>query len=704
MFPAFTAAHAWVAGAARGDPARSARAALARTVDRWSYALLLAVPATMLLTRGTPAWRHALGAVFVAVLFGKVALLVATLYRVAVAPGEPGGPDPPALGRQLGLAAGLLHLLLTPYVVAAVSTAGDEHVYLLNVHSLLVDGDVDIRDNVARGDWKAFYWGRPAPWSASFIGFPALLLPGYAAFAALLPHPLAGRLGATLTVALFATLLGVQLYRLCRELGASRPAAFWTWLTLGLSVPVLVGAGHVYPEIPAAWAALAGVRALLRLPADRRALPLVLALAAGLVLLKDRYAPMALGLVLWAVARLAGSRRRAAGVLLLGVALVAALALARVGPLPEILPNLRTLQHRLGLAWHPLMTRAVLGLFLDQEFGLLFYGPHWALALPGAVWLLRRRPWPALGLLAVVAFQVLAIVRFRWDQWDAGWTPPPRFLLAVALLLGPFVAEAFDRGRGRLLAVFNTVGLAWSGVLAVGLSVVPFWRYNDLDGRSTLVQLAGRWLELDLARFVPSLRAPTRWTWIALWILAALALAALVAAARRRQAPGPGWGVGAVVLRPVPAAALLGGIALAWLAAAALVPTWSLEAEAMQRSGGIGFGSFQNQPVLWVLHRDGELSERIVTWPGTLEILVLAGGFTTTGARPQLTVLLDETIVASWPLTAGRNHWTRRVYRVQTPTGFGRPTLTLRVSGLLDDRRGRRVQHAFLDRVELRRP
>ena len=72
--------------------------------------------------------------------------------------------------------------VLAPYVATAVSSGGDETGYLLNVESLRADGDLDVRNNVARGDAAAYYWGPPPtePWSRSFPGVAALLLPGYA--------------------------------------------------------------------------------------------------------------------------------------------------------------------------------------------------------------------------------------------------------------------------------------------------------------------------------------------------------------------------------------------------------------------------------------------------------------------------------------------------------------------------------------------
>ena len=93
-------------------------------------------------------------------------------------------------------------------------------------------------------------------------------------------------------------------------------------------------------------------------------------------------------------------------------------------------------------------------------------------AIVPALW--RRQRGATVGLMALVAFYLLVVLKYRWYQWDAGWTPPPRFILPAAPLLIPFVAAAIEALRGPALAAFYTVCLAWSGVLTWSLALVPF--------------------------------------------------------------------------------------------------------------------------------------------------------------------------------------------------------------------------------------
>jgi hypothetical protein len=713
LFPAFTLLHErllrW--SAARGLPEGPARRG--RAWDRGSYVLLPLFVLLMVTWPAVGSWRLPFALFFVTVLAAKVLAVVLVGYRAWVAAAgreeaEAAGGDPLPAGRYLFWTAFLLYAFAGAYVATALSTAGDEHLYLLNAQSLYADRDLDLHNNVEQRDDARFYWGRrnPKVLTRPFLGFPALLLPGYALGSALLPgYPLGARLGAVLTIGACAALMGAQVYRLCRDLGASAMGSLWAWLVVALTPPVLVNSAHVYPELPAALLAVVGVRALLRLPASTwPALGIVAASAAALVFLKDRYLPIALGLFAWAVVGL-WRRRRGLALGLVGALVAAGAYVLAVDPLPWLLPNFRRAGHLWGVlgSWNTWMPQALLGLFLDQEFGLLYYAPHWALAAPGVLLLWRRRPAAAIALVAIVVLYVAAVVKWRWLQWDAGWTPPPRFVLCATPLLAPFVAEVFDRGRGRVLATVNTLCTTWSAGLGFVLVLQPFWRYNNLDGRSTLVQLAGGALGLDLARFLPSLRFPTDWTW---GILAACLLLLLAGCwywrAGRYTGGAEGWGAGSVLLAPVPAAGLVAGLLIVWTVLAVTVPTWAVDGPAMRHSAGIQFGSYQHQDVVWVMTRPGEVSERIVTWPGVTEITIVAGGYSTIAGKPGMRLFLDQTEVQAWRLEAGRR-WVKREYTARAQTGFGRPVLRLEFSDLVDRRDAGQMQHAWVGRVRLKR-
>ena len=153
---------------------------------------------------------------------------------------------------------------------------------------------------------------------------------------------------------------------------------------------------------------------------------------------------------------------------------------------------------------------------------------------------------------------------------------------------------------------------------------------------------------------------------------------------------------------PMPGARYPLYLLLLWLGAAAVVPTWAVEAEAMHHSGGIQYGSYATQPILWVVPRNAELWEPIVTWPGRTRVTIRAGGLTTTGQAPRMTLVVDGRTIETWVLEAGLGSWREATYTASIRTGFGRPVLALRFTDTLDRRSPPRLQHAYVDRIQLR--
>ena len=412
LFPTFTAVHFRLARVVA--PAAGPAVAAVRRWDWRSHVVLALLPGLAPgVARHGPGWRLALGAFFVT---AAVRQDPAPRRRRSTARGSI-GPSPTTTRRScrerpsfLGAAALLLYAGLAPYVITAVSTAGDEPLYLMSTHSLLVDRDFVLENNTQQGDSAGIYWARGQPWAGQggFLALPVLLLPGYGAARALLDgYPLAGRLGATLVIALCAALAGAVAYRLCRDLGCSRPASFWAWVTLALTPPFIVASGHVYPEVPAVLAGLLGVGAILRMPERPwTGIVGVVASAVALMLLKERFLSLSLVLLAWGVFRLARRSRLAPLALLAGLGLAGA-AVVLAARMPALFPYAAHLRFRHFLGWNRDMVVALLGLVADQEFGLLFYAPAWVLAAAGVPALWRRQREATIGLLGLVGGYVL---------------------------------------------------------------------------------------------------------------------------------------------------------------------------------------------------------------------------------------------------------------------------------------------------------
>jgi hypothetical protein len=556
------------------------------------------------------------------------------------------GRRPPALFFWLPLTA---YLAILPWSAAHHQPDGDEPYNLLVTHSLAYDGDADLANNYAAGDWRRFMERPIAPQPGDPVGHHGEI---YSRHNALLPlalvpaYRLAGRAGAQVMMALLTAALAWLTLRLGRHYAAGRPGeALAACGLMALGPPLVLYSYQIWVEVPAAVLTLLALDAILDLAALAPSAPLGPAPGAGtaggaaaplpdvpaaapadgahrrwrvwaaillpvvlLPLLKIRFILIAVPLVAlagWEAARQPRLRRRVAALALLLAALVGGILLynqhlfsnpLKIHDLAEIDPSRHT--------WLDYLAGG-LGLFYDAAFGLFGLAPLWLLVLPGlALLIARRHPLPA--HLAVLVLPYLMIVVPR-GEWYGGWSPPFRYaLIALPLLalgLVPLLATRHRPGARALLGGLGALTL----VLTLCWLVVPGWTYNFADGRTHLLdELSGR-LGADVARFFPSSVRPRAATWIWPPVSTALVLGAWWLPGRRRrarggEASGEEAASGAGAARP---GAALAGVA-AVLAAAALLPiaAWRLPTRVIEmedpqvvKSGG------ELYPERWVVER-----------------------------------------------------------------------------------------------------
>jgi hypothetical protein len=194
---------------------------------------------------------------------GVVLLLVgAALALGPVLPRSARVPLPPAwalfvLAALVASAIGLRH-------ARAVEPSGDEIDYLMMAQSVWREGDLDLRDNFARGDHLEYLGGydrmpggarradgRPYPTHSA--GLPVLLAPAYA---------LGGRLACVVLLALLAAGLSLLVRDLARRSGADEASALVAWAAAA-GPPALFYTAFLYTEVPAAFAIALALRLLL---------------------------------------------------------------------------------------------------------------------------------------------------------------------------------------------------------------------------------------------------------------------------------------------------------------------------------------------------------------------------------------------------------------------------------------------------------
>jgi len=418
-------------------------------------------------------------------------------------------------------------------VEEGVTFSGDEPNYLLTTHSLLYDGDINLANNYANQDYFHFYdkadnprlklgvyaqYGRKGKdyvYPINLPGISVLMLPWY-----WLSQLFAGKALTFIlkgSLAVWAVLLGLQIYLLARDLWKREGLAVGLWLFYSFSSPVLFYALHLYPEIPIALFSVYIYRKI----TSGRALSNASLLFMGFLLgtfawfgLKYNFilAPLVL-VALWHLWKHQRPRSRILLFLVfpvLGTALFYYFVYTLYGTFSPfavyegIISPERS--QALKAAWlaYPLWARTdtLFDYFLDQRDGLLLYAPFYILMFAGAVEAFRRskREIFELGLIALPF-----LLNYAFFTHRQGYCPQGRVLAPIswigAILIGHFLAA----NRNRIFAALARLAAAATAAVTVLLLARPTALYQPTTHE--FIQRPGElflWLS-SIKTFLPSL-------------------------------------------------------------------------------------------------------------------------------------------------------------------------------------------------------
>jgi hypothetical protein len=129
---------------------------------------------------------------------------------------------------------------------------------------------------------------------------------------------------------------------------------------------------------------------------------------------------------------------------------------------------------------------AVLGVLFDREAGLLTFAPLYAFAAAG-VWLCLRRDWRRVAVLLVPFCVQLGFVSLDIQEWQGGYSPPPRYIVCItpipAVLAAIGCATAVRATVGR---VVWHVGLVYTALVTLVLVANSRLQYHTHDGVNNL--------------------------------------------------------------------------------------------------------------------------------------------------------------------------------------------------------------------------
>ncbi len=488
-------------------------------------------------------------------------------------------PDMSGIGRRLVFTISLAIFLAAGWrVTTTLGPTGDEPHFLVLTQSLLADHDLRVENNYENRDFSAYYRGNLRPhlgragadgarYSVHAPGTAGLVLPGYA---------LAGYHGAVATTGIVTAIVATLIYVVSRTI-AGPSSALLVWIATAFAVPLGVHSWMVYPEVPAALVTALVALWLVSSPPTAawswvwRGLVL-----ATLPWIHLKFLPLMIAAAIVFIAR---SGRRLRSLVLVGPIAVSGLLWLGVtysmyGLLNPLAPYMtggtasggQAVTHANGAlgvsvgilafgAWTLAgnIPQGVLGLLLDQEYGLLILSPAFVLVVPGLYVGLKKPEERGLVVTLALLSLILVLTVASFEMWWGGASAPARFLVPIVPLVAPMSAIALREWRTDVARLIAS-GLALVSVTIFGAMVMwPSLRlmYDDHDGSGRLV----RWLQgpAPLTAVLPTF-ANQAWTTqlptIMAWLVAIAASLAIVTSVGRmvRLSPTSSVVSGVIVL------------------------------------------------------------------------------------------------------------------------------------------------------------
>lgn len=443
---------------------------------------------------------------------------------------------------RLGLVVALVFLFICGLSVSHIvnqldPVTGDEPFYLVTAGSILRDRDIDETNNWFEGldeatleyrrdvdDWlppeplPPSWQGWPTParhfpphasqtirsglYSKHGLGVPLLIVPALATGG--------GRLAVVAVFGLIGALVAVNVFLLAREQRASQVAALTITAALMLTNPLLSYSFLIFPELPAALLTIYAFRRLLA-PRNNLWQALLVGLAiAALPWFHARLALIAVALGLMALVRLRRDRRGLVWLPVLTLISLSASALTAFYIYFYGRPWPNTQDHAGLVATAIGWGRGLIGLLLDQQWGLLIHAPVYLLVVAGSLALARSRP-DYLGWLFWVVLPYYLLIG-AYNQWWGEWCPPARYLTTLVPLAAAPLAALWAQDRtpitGALVGLLSLPG--WAIMLT--FLTQPRLMYNHPTGHSVLLMRISEAARLDLVAATPSFVVPTTGT------------------------------------------------------------------------------------------------------------------------------------------------------------------------------------------------
>jgi len=424
------------------------------------------------------------------------------------------------------------------YVLLGFLPSGDEPHYLVISQTILKYHSLDVMRDYINGDYRVFYPSLLNPQvthntrgellAMHDIGAPILWL---------LPYLLLGRLGAVFFISVISVLIIVNIYKFLLTMRISERYAFLVSLAYGIASPIYLYAHLTFVEPIGALVSIYVLRKVFQKEICGSEIVISSILLGILPWMHIRFAVIEIPLFFLLFYKIYKDNKlqRIKPYLFYLIPVTALFLLLEVynykvwGTLNPAIDQVNN--NNVPFARNPLP--GILGIFFDQEYGILLNFPIFLFLIVGVVLAAKKRfAFYTASVLFVSVPYILAFSTLR--HWSGGWCPPARFLMTLLPLYSFYVAYALEKIDNRVSRSLLIFAFVYGFVYNV-LSILPVQNgFNGETGRNhTLIylQLFGH----HLTDLFPSFFLPNQYGMIATWVLLFAALAFFVLYSAREK-------------------------------------------------------------------------------------------------------------------------------------------------------------------------
>lgn len=388
-------------------------------------------------------------------------------------------------------------LIITSFLyIRNVPAKGDEVHYLVNAISIIRDQDLALENNyvedgidrhtvVGRDGHEYLYHG---------LGlFPFIISLGYFG---------GERLGATFLNTIFALLLFFQIFQFSFEISKKYFTSLITTFILFLNLPLAQFTFLLFPEIIGALLILTITRYFIF---RKTSLFLVSFLIGILPWIHIRFLlPSLVFLTLLLVDLF--KEKTAKSTVIISILIPISLIISYFGFLnyiygsfnPTWAYQLLNIKTDTGNFWFNL-----LNIFLDRQYGLLFYSPIFIFAFPGFLIFFNHFKKAAILVLLILVTYLIPILRYI--DWHGGYAPPARYLVAILPLIIPILVLFISTNKNLITYFLISIFVLW-GIFTYFFSLLssPNHGFVFMDGTAKYLEITSNYLNLNLISLTPA--------------------------------------------------------------------------------------------------------------------------------------------------------------------------------------------------------